>query len=163
MTVVLRTLEPDDLDAVTAIEASANHQPWSRLLFEGELALPASSHHWLVAVVDGEVVGFGGVMYAAATAHLMNLAVASTSTRRRIAQRLCVALFVEARARGADDLTLEVRAANEPAIALYRKLNMTSVGTRPNYYPDGEDALIFWIHDLPSAEVGAHLELLGSV
>lgn len=160
MTATLRPLERSDVDAVAVIEAAANPSPWSAGMFEAELALPGNSRHWLVAQSDGEVVGFAGMMYAASTAHLMNLAVAPRALRRGIAQQLCIAVYTEAKARGAEDLTLEVRVSNEAAIALYRKLDMVSVGTRPGYYPDGEDAEIFWIHDLQAAEVGAHLEEL---
>ena len=32
---------------------------------------------------------------------------------------------------------------------------MVVKGTRPRYYPDGEDALLFWIDDLADPEVGA--------
>ena len=40
-------------------------------------------------------------------------------------------------------LTLEVRASNDPAIALYHKLGFVQVGRRPNYYRNPkEDALI---------------------
>lgn len=155
-TVTIRPLEPHDLDAVAAIEAVANPRPWPRQLFEGELALPANSRHWLVAdAVNGSarsnpagVIGFGGIMLAADTAHLMNLGVDPAHTRAGIGQRLCVELIAEARRRGAVDLTLEVRASNQPAIALYEKLDMVAAGRRPGYYPDGEDAVIYWIHDL---------------
>ena len=53
------------------------------------------------------------------------------------------ALETELRARGSHCLTLEVRASNAPAIALYEKLGFSQVGLRKNYYRDPkEDALI---------------------
>ena len=39
---------------------------------------------------------------------------------------------------------------NEPALALYRRFGLAPVGVRPNYYPDGEDALIMWARDIDS-------------
>lgn len=109
---------------------------------------------------DGQVVGFGGMMYAPDAAHLMLLGVEPSRARRGIGARLCAALFLEARRRGATDVTLEVRAGNRPAIRLYERLGMTPTGTRPAYYPDDEDATIFWLHDLQSATVGDRLDLL---
>ncbi len=152
---VIRELAETDLDAVASLEARINPQPWSRQLFAEELSLPPGNRHWLVAVDLGpltRLVGFGGVMYAPDAAHLMLVGVEPDLTRRGIAARLCASLFLEARARGAEGVTLEVRRSNRAAIALYVKLGMTSVGCRPGYYPDGEDAEIFWLHDLQSAE-----------
>ena len=45
-------------------------------------------------------------------------------------------------------MTLEVRPSNYKAINLYTSLGFKSVGRRPNYYEDGEDADIMWITDL---------------
>jgi ribosomal-protein-alanine N-acetyltransferase len=168
--VTIRPLERHDLDAVAAIEAVANPRPWSRQLFEGELALPTNSRHWLVAETAGAagvtgvagvtgaagparsdrpgVIGFGGIMLAADTAHLMNLGVDPAHTRAGIGERICLELVAEARRRDAIDLTLEVRASNQPAIALYEKLGMVAAGRRPGYYPDGEDAVVYWIREL---------------
>ncbi len=170
MMITVRPLEPQDLDAVTAIEAVVNPRPWSRQLFEGEFALPPSSRHWLVALRSGSsspsgvpgsaVIGFGGIMLAADTAHIMNLGVDPAHTRAGIGQRLCVELVMEAKRRGALDLTLEVRASNIGAMALYEKLDMVATGRRPNYYPDGEDAVIYWIHDLGAAVVDRRLREL---
>ncbi len=158
----LRDMRRTDLADVTALESTVNPAPWSYQLFEGELSLPPSSRHWLVILADDRVVAFGGMMYAASTAHLMNLGVSPTLRRRGVARALCVTLFAEARRRGAVDLTLEARASNIGAAALYEQLGMTSVGTRPAYYGDGEDAVIYWIHDLQAAEVGRHFEELAA-
>jgi ribosomal-protein-alanine N-acetyltransferase len=44
-------------------------------------------------------------------------------------------------------LTLEVRAGNDPAIALYEKFGFRVEGRRKAYYSDNhEDALIMWHH-----------------
>ncbi len=161
MTIELREMTRRHLAPVARLEAEANPSPWSLTLFEGELALPPSSRQWLVAVDGDRVVGFGGMMYAASTAHLMNLGVADDRRREGIGLRLCVSLFREARHRGAVDLTLEVRSSNTRARVLYQKLAMTSAGRRPRYYPDGEDAEIYWIHDLQDPSVRDHLDTLG--
>ncbi|MEM9133891.1 MAG: ribosomal protein S18-alanine N-acetyltransferase [Actinomycetota bacterium] len=158
----LREMRRTDLADVAALESTVNPAPWSYQLFEGELSLPPSSRQWLVILADDRVVAFGGMMYAASTAHLMNLGVSPTLRRRGVAKALCVTLFAEARRRGAADLTLEVRVSNTGAAALYEHLGMTSVGTRPGYYGDGEDALIFWIDDLQAAAVGQHFEELAA-
>lgn len=158
--VVIRPMRRRDLRAVAAIEADRNGDPWSRRLFAGELELDPATRHWLVAAWRTTVVGFAGVMYAAGEGHVMNLAVARPWSGRGIGLRLCLAQLDEARRRGIGALTLEVRAANAPAIALYGKLGFTSAGVRPGYYPDGEDAQIMWLHELQSPEVAARLAAL---
>ena len=51
----------------------------------------------------------------------------------------------DARAGGATRATLEVRASNAAALALYRRLGFVIAARRPGYYskPD-EDGLILW-------------------
>ena len=46
-------------------------------------------------------------------------------------------------------LTLEVRVSNEPAIKLYEKYGLKSLGIRKGYYQDNnEDALIMWTENI---------------
>ena len=163
MTVRLREMGPADIEPVAAVEARCNPHPWPASLFRGELQLPAGSRHWLVAEeapgsAAPTVVGFGGIMVAAGTAHLMNLGVDPPQRGRGIARRLCARLFLAARERGADEVTLEVRAHNAPAIALYTQLGLADSGCRPGYYPDGEDARIFWLHHLADDALTRHLK-----
>ncbi|MDH3679205.1 MAG: ribosomal protein S18-alanine N-acetyltransferase [Acidimicrobiia bacterium] len=161
---LIRELADGDLDAVADIEARTNPQPWSRPLLAQELALPPATRHWLVATrsqeAPGGIVGFGGMMYAPDATHLMLLAVDPAFTRRGVGMRLCAELFLEARSRGATNITLEVRASNAAAISLYEQLGMVAVATRPAYYPDSEDATIFWLHDLLDPDLGERLERL---
>ena len=63
-------------------------------------------------------------------------------------------------ARGTAHLTLEVLVGNEPAIALYRRFGMAPVGVRPNYYPNGGDALIMWVRDI---DTGGYAERLSAI
>ena len=160
MTINLRPMEFGDVVTVATIEAVISPDPWSRRLFEGEFDVDPDSRHWLAACDEDRVVGYGGVMLAAETAHLMNLGVDPAWSRRRIAQRLCCELFRVARERGAEGLTLEVRSSNRPAIGLYEKFEMTAAGVRPRYYPDGEDAMIYWIHDLHTPDFDRLLQSL---
>jgi ribosomal-protein-alanine N-acetyltransferase len=63
--------------------------------------------------------------------------------RQGIGASLMVRLLELAEELGARRLTLEVRAGNLPAQALYRRFGFEVAGRRPRYYTDdGEDALI---------------------
>ena len=74
---------------------------------------------------------------------MMNIAVHPDFRRQGVARALILALTEELKKRGSHCLTLEVRASNAPAIALYEKLGFSQAGLRKNYYRDPkEDALI---------------------
>ena len=95
---------------------------------------------WLVAL-DGEtVVGYVGSQTVLQETDMMNIAVADSHRRQGIARMLVEELI---RQLDAYQLTLEVRASNAGAIALYDSLGFTQVGLRKNYYhKPKEDALI---------------------
>ena len=124
--------------AVAELEKQNFSEPWPEIAVRSELTNKLSL--WLVAL-DGEtVVGYVGSQTVLQEADMMNIAVADTHRRQGIAR-----LLVEELVRQLDayQLTLEVRASNAPAIALYEKLGFTQVGLRKNYYhKPKEDALI---------------------
>lgn len=143
--VVLRPMEPDDTEAAHLLEGRVYRQAWSRQVFLDELA--QASRRYLVAEVAGMLAGFGGVMLVGDEAHITTVVVDPDHRQARIGTRLMLALIEEALEAGAEALTLEVRASNEAAQALYRRFGMAPVGVRKHYYRD-EDALIMWVHDI---------------
>ena len=67
----------------------------------------------------------------------------STYRRRGIARSLIYTLICRAAEKGLSFLTLEVRAGNDEAIALYEKCGFQTVGRRKNYYEKPtEDAIL---------------------
>ena len=62
---------------------------------------------------------------------MMNLAVSPAARRQGVARRLVQALLAALEARGAYQLTLEVRVSNHPALALYAGLGVPQVGRPP--------------------------------
>lgn len=157
MKIHLREMTVSDVPAVAAIEARLNDEPWSDQLFRGEFDVDPTTRHWIVAELDGRLVGYGGMMFVADDSHLMNLGVDPAHQRRGIARSLVVALFLQAVARRATGITLEVRVGNTAARSLYSSFGLAPVGTRPGYYADGEDALILWAHDIQSHEFATRL------
>ena len=98
---------------------------------------------WLVALDGQQVAGYVGSQSVMGEADMMNIAVSSGYRRMGIAQELVERLVTALREQDVHSLTLEVRASNEPAKALYSKLGFYQVGCRPNYYRNPkEDALI---------------------
>ena len=126
------------VSAVAELERQNFSDPWPDIAVRGELTNKLAL--WLVALEDGEVVGYVGSQTVLQEADMMNIAVADTHRRRCIAKMLVEELI---RQLDAYQLTLEVRASNAPAISLYEALGFQQVGLRKNYYrKPKEDALI---------------------
>ena len=124
--------------AVAELEKQNFSEPWPEIAVRSELTNKLAL--WLVAVEDGVVAGYVGSQTVLQEADMMNIAVGEGFRRRGIARMLVEELI---RRLDAYQLTLEVRASNAPAIALYGSLGFTQVGLRKNYYhKPKEDALI---------------------
>ena len=96
-----------------------------------------------MAVEDGKVAGYVGSQTVMDESDMMNVAVHPDYRRKGIAEKLVTELVEALKKRDSRCLTLEVRASNEPARALYEKLGFVQVGLRKNYYRNPrEDALI---------------------
>ena len=139
--ITILPMEAVHVDAVAALEALCFSDPWSRRSIAGELDNPLSL--WLVAVEDGEVLGYIGSQTVLDEADVMNVAVHPAARRRGLGTALLEALLEALGRKGARTLTLEVRASNASALALYDKLGFTQAGRRPRYYRHPtEDALL---------------------
>lgn len=126
---------------VAELEKLCFSDPWSEKSIVSELKNELSL--WLVAVDGDAVAGYVGSQTVLGETDMMNVAVAAAYRRRGIAEQLILALVEELKAAGSHCLTLEVRASNAPAIALYEKLGFSQTGLRKNYYRNPkEDALI---------------------
>ena len=126
---------------VAELEKICFHDPWSEKSIAGELDNLLSL--WVVAVEDDRVVGYVGSQTVCGESDMINIAVHPDYRRRGIARSLVEYLVRELTNRGSECLTLEVRASNESAQALYEMLGFQQVGLRKKYYRNPrEDALI---------------------
>lgn len=150
------------LRAVLAIEERVFPTPWSFGLYLSELAQP-SVRGYFVATVGSDVVGYGGLMMVLEEAHVTTIGVAPGWQRLGIGRLLLLHLAFDARRRGANDLTLEVRVSNVAAQGLYREFGFAPAGIRKNYYAEiREDALIMWAHDIASEEYTQRLSRIAA-
>jgi len=139
MTIVKMTSE--HIPQIALLETLCFHDPWSENSIASELNNSLSL--WLVALDGERVVGYVGSQTVLGWTDMMNVAVHPDWRRKGIGEQLIVSLEEALRKRESTCLTLEVRASNEPAKALYQKLGFQEVGRRKNYYRNPkEDALI---------------------
>ena len=132
----------DHLDEVAELERICFSVPWSRNMLAEELDNLLSA--FLVALVDsGRVVGYAGVQVVLDKGYITNVAVRPECRRQGIAGKLLQVFLDFAKGNRLAFLTLEVRASNYDAIALYGSRGFRSVGRRKNYYEHPkEDAII---------------------
>jgi ribosomal-protein-alanine N-acetyltransferase len=146
-TLRLEPIREDRIPAILEIERQVNTAPWSERSFRNELDHPQGI--FLTALVEGQVVGYGGVWLVIDEAHVTTVAVDPAHQRQGIGMKLMVALLEKSRNQGMLCATLEVRAGNAAAIELYKKLGFVIAATRKAYYPDNkEDAVVMWLYNL---------------
>lgn len=133
-----------ELDAILALDDVCFHRPWTRADYERELQDPARCFLY-VARIDGAIVGYCSFWRIFDEIHVNNFAVHPASRRQGLGRALLAHVVAEAAAFGAPNATLEVRASNTAAIALYEAGGFVRAGLRRAYYTHPvEDALILW-------------------
>ena len=138
---IIRKMNLGDVSAIAELEKLCFSDPWSENSIASEVDNPLS--YWLVAEMDGIVVGYVGSQTVLDASDMMNLAVSPNYRREGIGQALVNALVAHLQQNKVIALLLEVRVSNAPAIALYESLGFEQVGRRPKYYHNPrEDALI---------------------
>lgn len=155
--IVITPMRRRHLRQVLRIDHAVYPRPWTLGLYLGELAT-TEGRSYLVARDGTTVVGYGGLMVIVDDAHVTTVAVAPSHQHRGIGTRLLLVLLRDAVALGAERVTLEVRASNRGAQALYSRFGFAPAGVRKGYYVDNrEDAVIMWAIDVRSAEYAARL------
>lgn len=99
------------------------------------------SHGWILLDED-TIVGYAFLWETFEMAQLARIGVDPDLRKRGYGKELMMHLFDRAREVACEYMTLEVRASNEAALNLYRKMGFIQVNVSKSYYPDGEDAIV---------------------
>lgn len=143
--VLWRPLAASDVAYVAALEAHIHAAPWMPDNFREALAAGYSAR---VGEREGRIVAYGVLMLGPGEAQLLNLSVVPDARRDGLGGELLAQFLADARRLGAEQVFLEVRASNTPAIALYKRAGFETIARRESYYPVGstgaprEDALV---------------------
>src|SRR3954462_1240529 len=157
---VIEDMGIDDIDAVQVVERASFAVPWPANAFRHELTQNKNAYY-LVAKEGDHIVGYAGLWLSLDEAHITTFAVLPEYRRRKIGERMLVAVFDRAGKLGAEWLTLEVRASNIGAQKLYEKYGFRPAGVRRRYYSDNnEDAIIMWTDRLKDRSVRERLAKL---
>jgi ribosomal-protein-alanine N-acetyltransferase len=140
---MIRAAVPADVDAVCRLEATCQGaDAWSAWLVRDgvEGGLPTVSY--LVADVEGEVVGYAVGSYVGDIAELQRLGVTPAMRRTGVAPARHRVVGARATAAGANRLLLEVREDNAGALAFYAARGFIEIDRRARYYRDGTTAVV---------------------
>ena len=149
---LIRRMTLADLDAVTAIEQATFPTPWSRDSFQQELERNVAARY-LVAEVEGMVIGYAGAWVILDESHITNIAIEESQRGNGYGRVLTQALMQYLANLGADYATLEVRKSNIRAQNLYKSLGFIALGVRKRYYEDNqEDAIIMVCDHMPEVD-----------
>jgi|YelNatPaOPRAMG01_1025707.scaffolds.fasta_scaffold48402_2 ribosomal-protein-alanine N-acetyltransferase len=107
------------------------------------------------------IVGFSGFWMMLREAHIIAIGVRHAHRRHGLGEALLLATIELAASLNAGVITLEVRASNEAAQALYKKCGFHVVGKRLRYYSNNnEDGIIMSTDDIHSLTFQAHFQQL---
>ncbi|MEM7534753.1 MAG: ribosomal protein S18-alanine N-acetyltransferase [Chloroflexota bacterium] len=148
------------LDEVMRLESLCFSAPWPRKTYERELLRNPHSHYWLLTLTKTEeitpfpIMVYGGYLSMGDEAHIMTIATHPYWRQRGLARQFLLRLLACIRKHGTPSVTLEVRASNTAAIALYGGLGFEQVGRRKNYYRHPrEDAILLTLFGLDDGAV----------
>lgn len=159
----LRSMRSEDIAEVHALEEHIFPTPWSINSYQFEVEQNKASKPWIIETEnelgEGCIAGYIVPWLLVDELHIANIAVSPLYRRLGLARKMLRHSFVQAAREGAVSATLEVRASNAAAQALYTEMGFKEVGRRARYYRDnGEDALLMLLPRLDDQIVQLHLE-----
>ena len=147
--VLIQPMGVQDIPFIEVLEQACFSAPWSGDVYRHELARNQLGSYWVLrpdsAAADGAppILAYGGFWSMGPEAHIVTIATHPDYRRQGLGRLLLQVLIERAHAAGASEITLEVRAGNREAQALYETMGFTCVGIRKRYYRDNhEDALL---------------------
>ena len=134
-------MDQSHVAAVAEIGRLCFSEPWSEAAMRGELQNPHGEIY--VCCEEGAVLGYASIAFVLDEGSINNIAVLPQFRRRGIADALLYFLDGQADRRSLSFFTLEVRASNQAALALYEKHGYRPVGRRRGFYTKpAEDAVL---------------------
>ncbi len=142
MEYAIRDVGPDDIPQIVEVEKRCFSLPWTAEQLAAQIK--DAQHEFIAAISpDGTVLGYVGMMYVLDEGYISNVATDLPWRRQGIADALIGRLCAICEGLRLSFVSLEVRAGNAPAVALYEKHGFAPVGLRKNYYErPREDAVI---------------------
>ena len=125
---------------VAELEARCFADPWSEKALE---LLLSDGAYGAVCLWEGRVMAYGGVLWAPYEGQITNIATHPDARRKGLGAAVLEHLIAEAKSRNCEQLSLEARVSNIPAISLYERYGFEKMGLRRGFYKHPtEDAYV---------------------
>jgi ribosomal-protein-alanine N-acetyltransferase len=160
---ILAPLSSDFLAEAVALDQLTLGGFWGASSYQTELER-ASSLMLSLLIQPGpplscpQLIGMAALWAILEEAHIILMAVHPQYQGQGLGRLLLWGLLQGAQQGHLSHATLEVRASNQRAIALYQTFGFTTVGIRPRYYEDGEDGHILWKKQLQAPSYRTFLQ-----
>ena len=141
----IKRFEAKHVFDVVKIEALCFSEPWSENAFS---ILLGDGAFGMVALLDGVVVAYGGMLFVLDEGQITNIATHPEYRREGLGRMIVEALEREAKILGLSELFLEVREQNVAARKLYLSCGWEEIGLRKNFYSKPTDNAVLMKKDL---------------
>ena len=147
--ICLRAMKESDVPMVAVLEQECFSDAWSEKLL-AEMLENSYDEAWVLVHPEDGLIGYLNVRFLAGEGELMRIAVKKEYRGLGYSRKLMEQMVKSAEEKEVQDLTLEVRAGNRPAINLYKSYGFKKEAVRRGYYHNPtEDAFIMWRRGLP--------------
>ena len=115
---------------------------WTSQMFWAELAQVGSSRVVVVVEINDSIIGYASLRWSGHEGDINTIAIAPEFQGQGFGRRLLAWLEDQAKQRNVEQIFLEVRGDNQPALTLYRATGYESIDTRKDYYAPGVAAVV---------------------
>lgn len=130
-------MAPEHIPALAELEKQCFPQPWSEKALSEELKNPNAVFR--VALKDGQVAGYVGMLHVLDEGDICNVAVFDSFRRQGVATALIQHLLDYAQEKKLAFITLEVRESNIGAQKFYETMGFVTIGIRKNFYDEPKE------------------------
>ena len=134
------TMAEEHISALAQLERECFSDPWSEKALAEELSNPNAVFR--VALIDGEVAGYVGMLHVLDEGDICNVAVFDRFRRKGVASALIQHLVDYGVENQLSFITLEVRESNIGAQKFYETMGFETIGVRKNFYDNPREHAI---------------------
>lgn len=128
------------LGAIAELEKVCFADPWSEKALE---LLLTNEAYGAACLQNGCVMAYGSILWGVDEGQIINIATHPDARRQGMGAAVLEHLIQVAKSRGCEQLSLEARVSNLPAISLYERYGFVKMGLRRAFYKHPtEDAYV---------------------